>query len=113
MWFVDAVAAEGQSLLTKPFVGGPESGPAMMDKLRIRRGFPRKTVSSHQLRHVLSQIEFSRHSLARRLAHRCTQFRIAQQLENSRAGSFGVPAIDQIARNAISDQFRDPADAGR
>ena len=68
----------------------------MIGKLRIRRAFLRKAVRLHQLRHVLSQVEFGRHSFARGLAHRRAQFWIAQQGEDSRAGSFGVAAIDQI-----------------
>src|SRR5258707_7431577 len=98
MWFVGAFAAEGQSRQTKPLPGdGSKSEPAVIGKLRISRGFLRKTVSSHQLRHVLSQIELMRHGLARGLAQRRAQVWIAQQLEDSRAGSFGVAAIDQIA----------------
>src|SRR5258706_15250633 len=99
MWFVDAFAAEGQSLLTKPanWRRIQIRARAMMGKLRIRRSFLRKAVSSHQLRHVLSQIELLRHRLLRGPAHRRAQVWIVQQLDDSSGGGFDVATIDQIA----------------
>src|ERR1700704_2775578 len=99
MWFVGAFAAEGQSQLTKPFTWRriKVRARAMRGKLRIRQAFLRKAVSSHQLRHVLSQIEFIRHSFARGLAHRLAQGWLAQQLDDSSGGTFDVATIDQIA----------------
>jgi hypothetical protein len=85
----------------------------MMGKLRIRRGFLRKAVGSNQLRHVFSQIEFSRGRFAGGLAHLANVWRhvvgrVALPKKSIRSGTSRLvlgtrapsPAMSANARNS-------------